>query len=59
MFEYEIGDGYGLDEERGRVKIDWDKKAKRKQGPREMGKFKDFKAAKVTLKTHNSFRKEY
>ena len=31
-----------------RSKIDWDKKPKRKQGPREMGQFTDFKAAKVS-----------
>ena len=48
--EYEFDDGYGLDEERGRMKIDWDKKPKHKAGPREIGTNKEYKRAKVTSK---------
>ena len=48
LFEYEIDDGYGIDEERGRVKIDWNKKAKRKAGPIEIGTTNGYKGAKVS-----------
>ena len=47
LFEYEVNDGYGLEEERIRSKIDWDKKAKHKAGPREIGTTKGYKRAKV------------